>query len=382
MKVAVVTASRAEYGLLLPLLHRLKNDPFFTLQLIVTGMHLSHEFGLTYKEIEKDGFTIQKKIEMVLSSDTPTGIAKSMGLATISASECFEELKPDILILLGDRYEILSFASAAVVARIPIAHIHGGELTEGLIDDPFRHAITKMSYLHFCAMETYKKRIIQMGEEPNRVHVVGALGLDTIYSMDFLNQNELEEKLGIRFKSQNAIVTFHPVTLEDQSAEKQFSELLKAIETLDDTFIVFTKPNSDTDGRIIIDMIDRFVGRFPERSAGFTSLGQKNYLSLMNFVDLVIGNSSSGLLEAPYFRKPTINIGDRQTGRFKPESVIDCLPECESILSAIKKSKSPEFKAVLKSFKNPLGDGKATDRIISHLKVTSLQTKKKFFDLT
>ncbi|MDZ4726923.1 MAG: UDP-N-acetylglucosamine 2-epimerase [Leptospira sp.] len=381
MRICVITGSRAEYGLLFPLMKALSVDSFFELQIIVTGMHLSHEFGNTYKEIEKDGFYINKKIEILLSSDTSVGIAKTMGLAMISAAECLDDLKPDLVVILGDRYESFAIASVCVVSRIPIAHLHGGEATEGLIDDPFRHSITKMSHLHFCALDEYRNRIIQLGENPETVFTVGALGLDNILNFKLLSKEEIEKKYDFKFLEKNLLVTFHPVTLENSTASFQFTQLLNAIDKLQDTFVIFTKPNSDTDGRVIISLIDDYVKENPRKSIGFQSMGQLNYLSTLQFVDMAVGNSSSGLLEVPSFRKGTVNIGDRQNGRFKPKTVLDCAPSEEEIFNSIQKVYSNEFQTMLSTFVSPLGDGKAAAKIVNFIKNSKINLKKKFHNI-
>lgn len=381
-KICVVTGTRAEYGLLFWLMKEIENDPDLELQIIATGMHLSPEFGLTYKEIEKD-FTITKKIEMLLSSDSSIGISKSMGLAQISFAEAYEELKPDIVVVLGDRYEIFSAASAAMIARIPIAHLHGGETTEGAFDESIRHSITKMSHLHFTAAEEYKYRVIQLGEQPNRVFNVGGMGIENIKRLKLLSKEELEESIDFKLNNKNLLITFHPVTLENATAKKQFQELLDAIDTLENTNIIFTKANSDTDGRVINQMIDEYVGKNSHKSVGFTSLGQLRYLSALQFVDAIVGNSSSGLTEAPSFKIGTVNIGDRQKGRLKATSVIDCDPEKKSIGNALNRLYSSEFQESLKNVKNPYGTGMASLKIIDIIKKTDISNiiKKSFYDL-
>jgi GDP/UDP-N,N'-diacetylbacillosamine 2-epimerase (hydrolysing) len=381
-KICVVTGTRAEYGLLYWLMKEIEADKDLELQLIVTGMHLSPEFGLTYKEIEKE-FKIDKKIEMLLSSDTPIGISKSMGLAQISFAEAYAELKPDIVIVLGDRYEILSTVSAALISRIPIAHLNGGELTEGVIDDSIRHAITKMSHIHFTAIEEYRKRVIQLGERPIRVFNVGEAGLDNIKRLKLLSKEEFEKSINFKLNKKNILVTFHPVTLENNTAGEQVRELLNAIDELKDTNIIFTKANSDTDGRIINKMIDEYVLKNKHKAIAFTSLGQLRYLSAMQYVDAVVGNSSSGIVEAPSFKIGTINIGDRQKGRIRAESVIDCEPRKDSILKAFEKLYSKEFQEKLKNVKNPYGDGNSSKKIKEILKRINLDSilKKSFYDI-
>jgi len=381
-KICIVTGTRAEYGLLYWLMREIEADSELKLQLIVTGMHLSPEFGLTYREIEKE-FCIDKKIEMLLSSDTAVGISKSMGLAQIAFGEAYNDLRPDIIVLLGDRYEIFSAASAAMIARIPIAHIHGGETTEGAFDEAIRHSITKMSHLHFVAAESYKHRVIQLGEHPERVFNVGGMGIDNIKRLPLLDKEAFETAIDFKLGQKNILVTFHPVTLEEHTAEEQFRSLLDAINTLEETHIIFTKANSDTDGRTINAMIDDYVLRHPEKSKAFVSLGQLRYLSALCYVDAVVGNSSSGLLEAPTFKIGTIDIGDRQKGRIAPESVIHCEPTKESILESFDKLYSESFRRTLSDVINPYGEGGATQKIIEVLKTVELSKilKKSFYDI-
>ncbi|MGJ0329167.1 UDP-N-acetylglucosamine 2-epimerase [Aliarcobacter cryaerophilus] len=381
-KICVVTGTRAEYGLLYWLLKEIEADKDLELQLIATGMHLSPEFGLTYQTIEKE-FKINKKIEMLLSSDTSVGISKSMGLAQISFAESYDELKPDIVIVLGDRYEIFSATSAAMIAKIPIAHLHGGEKTEGAFDESIRHSITKMSHLHFTATNEYKNRVIQLGEHPSRVFNVGGMGIENIKRLKLLSKDEFEKSIEFKLNSKNILVTFHPVTLENSTAQEQFKELLGAIDELEDTNIIFTKANSDTDGRVINQMIDEYVTKNSNKSIVFTSLGQLRYLSALQYVDAVVGNSSSGLAEAPSFKIATINIGDRQKGRIKASSVIDCEPNKDSILKSFEKLYSKEFQETLKTTINPYGDGCASKKIVEVLKNVDLENilKKSFYDL-
>lgn len=380
-KICVVTGTRAEYGLLYYLMRAIEADPTLELQIIATGMHLSPEFGLTYKEIEKD-FTITKKIEMLLSSDTSVGISKSMGLAQISFAESFEELKPDLVVVLGDRYEIFSAASAAMIARIPIAHLHGGETTEGAFDESIRHSITKMAHLHFTAANVYRDRVIQLGEHPDRVFNVGGMGIDAIKRIALMEKSELEKSINFTFGTKNLLVTFHPVTLENHTATEQFQALLDTLDTLEETHIIFTKANSDTDGRAINAMIDTYVERNASHTIAFASMGQLRYLSALQFVDGVVGNSSSGLLEAPSFKIGTINIGDRQKGRLKALSVIDCAPDHAAICEALAELYTPEFQHQLKNTINPYGEGGAVEKIVDVLKSASLDDllKKSFYD--
>jgi len=381
-KICVVTGTRAEYGLLYWLMKEIETDKDLELQIIATGMHLSPEFGLTYKEIEKE-FTIDKKIEMLLSSDTSVGIAKSMGLAQISFAESYEELKPDILIVLGDRYEIFSAVSAAMIAQIPIAHLHGGETTEGAFDESIRHSITKMSHLHFTGTDEYKNRVIQLGEQPTMVFNVGGMGIENIKRLNLLSKEEFEKSIDFKLNKKNILVTFHPVTLENSTAKEQFVELLDAIDELEDTNIIFTKANSDTDGRVINQMCDEYVAKNAHKAECFTSLGQLRYLSALQYVDAMVGNSSSGLAEAPSFKIGTINIGDRQKGRIKADSVIDCEPNQQSIKKTFNKLYSKDFKETLKTVQNPYGNGYASKKIIEVIKKVDLKNilKKSFYDL-
>lgn len=381
-KICIITGTRAEYGLLYWLMKEIQSDSSLELQIIVTGMHLSPEFGLTYKEIEKE-FSINKKIEMLLSSDTPIGISKSMGLAQISFAEAYEDLSPDIVVVLGDRFEIFSAATAAMIARIPIAHIHGGETTEGAFDEAIRHSITKMSHLHFVAAEEYRQRVIQLGEDPDKVFNFGAPGLDNILNLHLLAKEKFEESIGFKLGMKNLLVTFHPATLEQSTAKEQFQQLLFALNSLSDTHIIFTKANADTDGRIINYMIDSYVSANSSKAIAFTSLGQLRYLSALQNVDAVVGNSSSGLIEAPSFKIGTINIGDRQKGRIKAASVIDCTPERDAINNAIQLLYSPAFQKSLCDVCNPYGEGGSSKKIVGilHSHPLTQLLKKTFNDL-
>jgi GDP/UDP-N,N'-diacetylbacillosamine 2-epimerase (hydrolysing) len=383
-KICVITGTRAEYGLLYWTLKQIQEAQDFDLQLCATGMHLAPEFGLTYKQIEKDGFYIDEKIEILLSSDSSVGISKSIGLGVIGFSEAFHRLKPDLIFILGDRFEIFSAATAAMVSKIPIAHCHGGEATEGLIDESIRHSITKMSQLHFTSTEEYRNRVIQLGENPNRVFNVGALGIENINKLQLMDKSATENSMNLKLAKNNILVTFHPVTLEDATAENQFLELLEAIDSLQDTNIIFTKPNADTDGRIIISLIDQYVATHSNKSVAFISLGQLRYLSLLQHVDMVVGNSSSGLIEVPSFKIPTINIGDRQRGRLKSKSVIDCEPIKDSIIKAFEIAKSASFKKSLDSLENLYGTGNSSDKIMTVLRNIDIKEilKKKFYNLS
>jgi len=380
-KICVITGTRAEYGLLYWLIKEIEKDKDLELQLVVTGMHLSPEFGLTYKEIEKD-FKIDKKIEMILSSDTVVGISKSMGLAQISFAEAYEELRPDILVVLGDRYEMFSAASAAMIARIPIAHLHGGERTEGAFDESFRHAITKMSHLHFTATEGYRNRVIQLGEQPNRVFNVGAIGVDNIKKLDLLSREEFESSIGFKLNKRNLLITFHPVTLEDNTAEKQLQSLFNAIDKLNNIHVIFTKSNADTNGRLINKMIDQYVDNNRQTACVFASLGQLRYFSAMQYVDCVVGNSSSGLIEAPSFNVATVNIGNRQKGRILASSVICCEPTEKSILHALSCVFSESFKYTLTNVENPYSKKHTVKKIVEKLSEYSLDNilMKRFYD--
>jgi GDP/UDP-N,N'-diacetylbacillosamine 2-epimerase (hydrolysing) len=382
-KICVVTGSRAEYGLLRWVMQGIQDEPDLTLQTIATGMHLSPEFGLTYREIEKDGFHIDRKVEMLTSSDTTVGIAKSMGLGMIGFADVLNDLSPDILVVLGDRFEIFSAVAAALVARIPVAHLHGGETTEGAFDESIRHAITKMAHLHFVAAEEYRERVIQLGEHPHNVYLVGGLGIDSIKRLKLLDRQDLEKELGFRFGQHNLLITFHPVTLESDSGAGQMRELLAAVAELKNTELIFTLPNADTDSRELIHMLEQFAAQHAHAHV-FASLGQLRYLSCMAHVDGVVGNSSSGLLEAPSFGVGTINIGDRQRGRLQAQSVINCLSDRQSIAAALQRLYGEEFRSGLGSMRNPYGDGGASARIVAKLRQVKLESllKKHFHSIS
>lgn len=382
-KICIITGTRAEYGLLRWVMQGIKDDPELTLQIIATGMHLSPEFGLTYREIEQDGFRIDRKVEMLTSSDTPVGIAKSMGLGLIGFADALNELRPDMIVVLGDRFEIFSAVAAALVARIPVAHLHGGETTEGAFDEAIRHSITKMSHLHFVAAEEYRQRVIQLGEQPERVFLVGGLGIDNIKRLKLLDRAELEASLGFRLGKKSLLITFHPVTLETATAADQMAELLAALADLRDTQLVFTMPNADTDGRVLIGMVEQFVAQHANARA-YTSLGQLRYLSCIAHVDGVVGNSSSGLAEAPSFKKGTINIGDRQRGRLQAVSVINCEPTRQSIAAALGRLYNADFQASLSQVRNPYGEGGASEKVVETIKHYAIDgiAKKAFYDLS
>ncbi len=381
-KVCVVTGSRAEYGLLRWPMEEVRAARELQLQLIVTGMHLAPEFGLTCREIEADGFHIDRRAEILLGSDTPVAIAKSMGLGLIAFAEALQQLQPDVLLVLGDRFEIFAAAAAALVARIPVAHLHGGETTQGAFDEALRHCITKMAQLHFVAAEEYRHRVIQLGEHPDRVFLVGGLGVDAIHRIKLLERAELEAALGMELGARSLLVTFHPVTLEGSDSARQMSELFAALDELADVNLIFTMPNADTEGRALSAMIERYVAGRPNARL-YASLGQLRYLSCLRWVDGVVGNSSSGLTEAPSFKTPTVNIGDRQRGRLRAESVIDCAPERGSIGAALRQVFSPAFRSTLATARNPYGEGGASHRVVEILRSHPLENivKKSFYDL-
>jgi GDP/UDP-N,N'-diacetylbacillosamine 2-epimerase (hydrolysing) len=381
-KICVVTGTRADYGLLRWVMQGIKDDADLKLQIIATGMHLSPEFGLTYKAIKADGFEIDRKVEMLTSSDTPAGIAKSMGLGMIGFADVLNELNPDLIVVLGDRFEIFSAVATALVARIPVAHLHGGETTEGAFDEAFRHSITKMAHLHFVAADEYKQRVIQLGEQPECVFLVGGLGIDNIKRLKLLERNALEADLGFKLGKKNLLITFHPVTLEKASAVTQMQALLATLAKLEDIQLIFTMPNADTEGRTLIKMVEEFTSQHANAHA-FTSLGQLRYLSCIAQVDGVVGNSSSGLAEVPSFKKGTINIGDRQRGRLQATSIINCEPTQKSITDAISILYSPSFQEDLSQVRNPYGEGGASEKVVHTLKSINIKNinKKAFYNL-
>ncbi len=382
-KICVVTGTRAEFGLLRWLMGEIQNHPQLELQVVATGMHLSPEFGSTYREIEEAGFQINAKVEMLLSSDTSTAIAKSIGLGVIGFADTYERLTPDIVVVLGDRFEIFAAASAAMIAGVPIAHLHGGELTEGAFDDAIRHSITKMAHLHFVAADEYRQRVIQLGEDPERVFNYGGMGVDAIKRVKLLTRKEVEEQLNITFRKRNLLVTFHPVSLEgSQRSAEQMYELLAALDELKDTTLIFTMPNADTGSHELGTMVRNFVDTHTNAKV-YTSLGQLRYFSCLAQVDGVVGNSSSGLAEAPSFRIGTVNIGDRQKGRLKGKSIIDCDPNRESILKALETLYSKKFQESLADVSNPYGHGGASQAILKVLLDRPLESihKKQFYDI-
>ena len=379
----MVTGTRAEYGLLQRLMQQIDNSKDLVLQIIATGMHLSHEHGLTYREIIDFGFNIDAQVEMLLSSDTPVGTTKSVGLGMIGFADAFQRLDPDVILVVGDRVEVLAAASAGLIAGIPIAHVHGGELTEGAIDEAIRHSVTKMSHLHFVAAEDYRRRVIQLGESPNTVFNVGGLGVDAFLHTQLMSLDEVEATLGMNLGSRSLLVTFHPVTLDGgASSASQVKELLAALEELEDTTLIFTMPNSDSGSRKIADLLTGFCSSRKNAKA-FTSLGSLCYMSCMKFVTGVVGNSSSGLLEAPSMNVGTVNIGDRQKGRLQADSVINCNSNKNEILAALRLLFSSEFVRQLKNAENPYGKGGACEAIVRVLESCQLESilKKTFHDV-
>lgn len=382
-KICIVTGSRAEWGLLSGLARKITDDPELELQIIATNMHLSPEFGLTYREIERQGFRINRKVEMLLSSDSANATGKSVGLATIGFADAYEELAPDMLLVLGDRYEILAAVTAALFYKIPVAHLHGGEVTEGAYDDAIRHAITKMSHLHFTSTEEYRRRVIQLGEQPERVFHVRAIGIDNIRHIALLDKKVLEEQLDFPFDRKTVLVTYHPETLDAIPVEEQFRNLLEALDDRQDIRILFTLPNSDTGGRIIVRMIEEFVARNKQRARAYTSLGQLRYLSALRFVAAVVGNSSSGILEVPSFGKPTLDIGNRQKGRLAANSVVHCGVSGAEISEGLNRVLSDAFAKQTACVQNPYEKEDSALEILKILKNYPLDgiVQKTFYDI-
>ncbi len=366
MRVAVVTSTRADYGLLRPVMRGLLADPGFELDVIATGTHLSPEFGRTIDVIEDDGFAVSQCVEMLLSSDSPVGASTSAGLALIGMADALARTAPDLLLLLGDRYEILATAQAAMIARVPVAHLCGGDITAGAIDDSMRHAITKLSHLHFVTNEHAARRVVQMGEAPDLIFVTGNPALDDLVSFDPLHRDQLEAGLGLRLRSRNILVTYHPVTLANEPPEEAFTELLAALDALGpDVGLVFTLPNADTRGRLLIEMTRRYVDR-RENAVAHESLGQERYWSCLKSFDAVVGNSSSGLMEAPTVGTPAVNIGERQRGRLRADSAIDCPADRAAIGTALDRALAWEQVPT----ESPYGDGHAATRIVEVLRAT------------
>ncbi len=381
--IAIMTATRAEYGLLKTIIKTLISDGTFNIKVVATAAHLSPEFGLTYQEIEDDGIKIDRKIETLLSSDSPSAISKCMGLTMIGFADYFAETKPDAFMVLGDRYEALAATCAAFNARIPIIHLYGGDTTEGATDEAYRHSISKMAYLHLVSTEEYRKRVIQLGEAPERIFAVGEIGIENAIHTKLLSLKKLSNSLGIELSSNYALGTFHPVTLENNSAEKQIKALLKALSKNKDMHFVFTKANADVNGRIINETLEEYCEKH-ENFHFFSSLGMLRYLSAVKYAKFVIGNSSSGLIEVPSFKIPTINIGDRQKGRLMASSVICCEPTQSEIEKAVTKALSPEFRMIASKTTNPYGDGKTSEKIVKIIKRVfskPIDLKKKFYDL-
>lgn len=383
-RLCIVTGTRAEYHLLYPLLRTLERDGRLEYFLAVTGSHLSERYGNTYKDIEKDGFRDFERIPILEDTDGPDAINRAMARAIIGFSDCFDRRLPDMVVLLGDRYELLAVAAAAMNHQIPIAHLFGGETTEGAIDECIRHAITKMSYLHFTSCETYRKRVIQLGESPERVFNVGAIGLENIRNVKRMTRDELADSLGFDLSGQFAVVTFHPVTLEKGTEGREFGEILKAFTQFPDLKFIFTKANADSGGMCINDMIDHFVGEYPEKATAVFSLGMVRYLSALENASMVIGNSSSGIMETPSFRVPTVNIGDRQRGRIQAKNIINCPPEEEAVREAMEKALSDDFREYITDTVNPYGDGIVTPKIVEQIErflERGIDLKKSFYDI-
>ena len=381
-KICVITGTRAEYGLMSRVIRLIKEDADFQLQIIATNMHLSVEHGETYKEIEADGFVIDWKIPILSSSDNTNATVKSVGTGIIGFADAYEDLQPDMIMVLGDRYEILAAVSAALFYKIPVIHLYGGEITEGAYDDAIRHAVTKMSHLHFTSTEEYRRRVIQMGENPDTVFNVGALGCDNIKQVALMDKEELEKSLNFALDRNTILVTFHPVTMETNTAETQFKELLSAIDKFDELRVIFTMPNSDTDGKIIMDLIRNYVVKNSEKAVWFTSLGMKRYLSTLQYIGAVVGNSSSGIVEVPSFHIPTLNIGDRQKGRIAAKTVIHCLPNVKDITKSLQQILQPGYMDTIKDSQNPYDKKDTAKEILKTIKKTDFNSvTKRFYDI-
>ena len=383
-KICIITGSRAEWGLFYPLAKDIKSSgENFTLQIIATGAHLSNEYGSTYKEIENDGFTIDLKVDVGLVDDTAEGTIRSIASGMTGISEALSKLKPDIVLLLGDRFETFAAASACLFMKVPVAHMHGGEVTEGSLDDTLRHVITKIATIHFVATDPYRKRVIQMGEDPLTVFNVGAIGIDNIKNTELLDRKAFEGKTGFRLGDRNVLITFNPPTAGDAKVSiEQFSNLVEALDAIEDLRLIFTKPNPDMYSRAIADLVDDYVSKRPKKSIAFTTMGRVLYLSAMNLVDIVAGNSSSGIIEAPSFGIPTVNVGDRQKGRLRADSVLDCDGTLEDIKKTLEEAFSRQFRNSYSQAKNPYGEGNTAKRIVEVIAKMDLSgVKKRFFDI-
>lgn len=378
-KICVFTGTRAEYGLLRPVMRRVQKIPEFELQVMVSGAHLAAGFGHTVDDIVADGLPVSEQVEMLLDSDTPVAVATSMGVGLMGMSGALDRLRPDMLVILGDRYESMAAAIAASILRIPIAHIHGGETTEGAVDEALRHSITKMSHLHFTSTAEYRRRVVQLGEPPERVFNVGALGVENILTLELPDRAELEKELGFDLGEGHLLTTFHPVTLENETATVQFGELLRGLDAFPERKIVFTKANADADGRVINAMIDDYVQASPKRCIASHSMGLRRYLGAMRLCGAVVGNSSSGILEAPSMGVPTVDIGDRQRGRVRAVSVFNCAPEAEAVAAAIRGALEGDWEDTV----NPYEGQATSERIVEALgeALTVMDIKKRFFDV-
>ena len=381
-KICVITGTRAEFGLLRPLIELIANDKELQLQLIATGMHLSPEFGYTLNEITDAGFVVDKKVECLLSSDSSIGVSKTIALAVSGFADALAELTPDLVVVLGDRTEILGAVIATAMANIPIAHLHGGETTEGAYDEAIRHSITKFSHLHFTSTEAYRKRVIQLGEHPDTVFNVGAIGLDAIKKLPLLDKASFEQAIGFKLKERNILITYHPVTLEKEAPIETFENILIALDELTNTALIFTHANSDKNGRIINKIITEYVSSHKDKAVEFKSLGQLRYLSALQFVDFVIGNSSSGMTEVPAFYIPTINIGDRQKGRINCESVINSNNSLEDIKKSITFALDKTFREKIQQQELLYGNGTAAEKILQIIKEHNhISIKKSFYNI-
>ncbi|MGR3990982.1 UDP-N-acetylglucosamine 2-epimerase [Pseudomonas sp. 1121_17] len=381
-KVAVFTGTRAEYGLLYWLMKDIQSSDLLQLQVIVSGMHLSPEFGNTWQTIENDGFAIDAKVEMLLSSDSDVGVVKSMGLGVLGFADALDRLRPDVLVVLGDRFEALAIVQSALIMKIPVAHLHGGEITEGAYDDSIRHAISKLSYLHFTSTEPYRQRVIQLGEAPQRVFNVGAVGLDHLARSPLMSRDELSQSLGFDLSKPFLLVTYHPVTLSEESPRESFQALLDALDRFPEYSVILTYPNADNGGRAIIPLLEDYAQQAPGRVLAIPSLGFKRYLSAVDLASAVVGNSSSGVIEVPSFKVPTVNIGARQDGRLAAESVLHCAAEIEAIEAALRQALSPAFSRLCAEVDNPYGAGDASSQIVNVLERFQPESVKPFHDLS